>query len=101
MAAAQADLGVRVLSRLANASIDFAGQAVFGLLADVPGEAGVGGGQVRVRTKTFTCLVADLQEVTGGVARNRACTLAGDAWVVVGRVDTPATGNAELTLERA
>lgn len=101
MAAAQQALGERVLARLANASLEFSGQSVYGLLADEPMEAGIGSVQVRARRKTFLCLSADLAEVPGVVSRGTACSWAGVAMVVADRVDLPATGQAELMLERA
>jgi len=100
MAAVMPDAGAQVLRRLANASLDFGGQSVFGLLADEPAEVGMGGQQVRVRRKTLLCLAVDLQEVVGGVQQGTACTFDGAAWLVADLVPYSIVGQVLVVMER-
>ena len=94
-------IGLRVLERLANASLNFGWDRVAGVLSDEPVDAMLGSVGARTRRKRFVCASADLAEVTGGVQVGTPCELAGTPWLVAELTAHPQVGQVTLQLERA
>lgn len=94
-------IGLRVLERLANASLNFGWDRVAGVLSDEPVDAMLGSVGAQTRRKRFVCAAADLAEVAGGVQVGTPCELAGAPWLVAEITLHPQTAQATLQLERA
>lgn len=102
MGAIAAMAGARVLGRLANTTVQVAGQDLCGILTDVPLDAELGMVTMASRSKRFACLAADVSALGLVLAEKTAVTLNGQAWRVRGAPrPAPQTGWLTLELERA
>lgn len=94
-------IGLRVLKRLANASLNFGWGRVAGVLSDEPVDAMLGSLSVQSRRKRFICASDDLAEIAGGVQIGTPCELEGAPWLVAELTANPQAGQITLQLERA